>query len=80
MTTLAWIGLGLGAAAGWAIAVSYAFRRYPNFGCRSCGGTGKKFEPLWLAVLCFRLGRRAWGPCHDCSGAANYQKKWWLSR
>lgn len=80
MTTLSWIALSIGAVAGWAIAVAYAYRRYPNFGCRTCGGNGRKYEPFLLALLCFRISRRAWGKCHGCSGAANYEKRWWLSR
>lgn len=77
---LAWTAIAIAVVAAWAATAHYAFRHYPNFGCRSCNGSGRKYENVFLALLCFRFTRRAWGPCKDCSGTANYQKTWWLSR
>ncbi|GAB3234687.1 hypothetical protein GCM10027447_31960 [Glycomyces halotolerans] len=66
MTTTHFIAL-LAAAVLWSAAVAYSRHRWPYLGCRTCGGTGRRFEPLVFTVLCLRRAR-AWRPCGACSG------------
>ena len=63
-----------GAAALWFGLVLYSRHTYPWLSCAACGGTGKDFEPLVLAWLCFRR-RRAWRPCGACGGSAKRERR-----
>jgi hypothetical protein len=60
----------VGGGALWVVAVVFSRRRWPRIGCKSCGGEGKRYEPLLFRLICFRWRRRAWRPCDECSGAA----------
>lgn len=57
------------ALAWWVGVVVYSKRRYPQLPCGTCGGTGKDFEPLWMAWMCGRR-TRAFRPCPACTGTA----------
>lgn len=58
----------------WFCVLLYSKRTFPWIGCKSCGGTGKIFEPLWMAWACGRR-RRAFRPCTDCSGGGKKQRR-----
>ena len=57
----------------WLALVAYSRRRWPYLGCRRCGGTGRRFEPLLLTWVCLRA-RRAWRACDACAGSARRER------
>ncbi len=65
--------LGLAIVA-WGMTVGYSRRTWPYLGCKTCGGTGRNYEPLLLALLCLRR-KRAWRDCAMCSGKARYDRR-----
>jgi hypothetical protein len=79
MSATQWFLIGSLALVGWTFAIFYSKRNFPLLGCRSCGATGKIWEPVWMAWLCFR-SRRAFRLCTACSGSARYSRKHPLSR
>jgi hypothetical protein len=58
----------------WGITVGYSRRTWPYLGCKTCGGTGRDYEPFLLALLCLRR-KRAWRDCGACSGKARYDRR-----
>jgi hypothetical protein len=62
LLVLCWIGL-----------IFYSRRKYPYLACRSCKGTGKDFEPMWLMWVCLRR-ERAWRKCLMCGGVARRER------
>jgi hypothetical protein len=58
----------------WFTVLIYSKRTFPLIGCKSCGATGKIFEPLWMAWLCGRR-RRAFRLCTACSGGGKTQRR-----
>ncbi|MDA1359757.1 hypothetical protein O1R50_08995 [Glycomyces luteolus] len=58
----------------WGMTVGYSRRTWPYLGCKTCGGTGRDYEPLLLALLCLRR-KRAWRDCAVCNGKARYDRR-----
>lgn len=77
MSGVQWFLVGVLVVASWAAVVVYSKRRFTLLGCRSCGSTGKVWEPIWMAWLCFRT-RPAFHLCTSCGGSARYDRKRYL--
>jgi hypothetical protein len=58
-------------SATWIGVVLYSRHTYPLEGCAACGGTGRKWEPQWMAYLRFSRTRR-FRLCPVCNGAARF--------
>lgn len=58
----------------WGLLVGYSRCTWPYLGCKTCGGTGRDYEPRLLALLCFRL-KCAWRDCAVCQGKARYDRR-----
>ena len=69
--TLTTVLVILASVAIWGGIVLYARRTYYLEGCGACGGSGKQWEPIWMA-LCRLTRTRRFRPCPACGGAGKF--------
>lgn len=58
----------------WRVAAGYSRRTYPFRPCLGCKGSGKDFEPRWLAWASGRT-HRAWRDCLACGGSGKRDRR-----
>lgn len=58
-------------AATWGGIVLYSRHTFYLEGCAACGGSGKQWEPEWMAWCRFSRTRR-FRPCPACGGNAKF--------
>lgn len=63
--------LALTAFTFWFCVLLYSKRKYTLLPCKKCGGTGKIFEPFWMAWMCGRRVRAY----YKCELTADTQRR-----
>ncbi|WP_199034739.1 hypothetical protein [Glycomyces salinus] len=58
-------------AAFWIGVVLYSRHTYTQDACRACDGTGRDWEPSWMALMRLSTHRR-WRNCRKCGGSPVY--------
>jgi hypothetical protein len=74
MSALQWATAAAVLAFLWLLTYRYSRKHYNFLACQACKGTGKIWEPVWMAWACLRR-RRAFRLCTSCGGSARYERR-----